>query len=142
MLYFFLLVFVLLPVLEILLLWALSGAIGWLNVTFLVLGTGAIGVLLARREWYACLNALHTRLDRGEQPTETIVEGILIFVAGFLLVVPGLLTDLVGILLLVPPVRRYTMRYTVRRFMLHRQRMRSKSQGNPAATVDDVIDVD
>ncbi|MGL4942358.1 MAG: FxsA family protein [Thermoguttaceae bacterium] len=141
MLYTLFVIFVAMPILEIAILWALASSIGWANVAFLVLGTGAIGVLLARREWFSCLQKLHAQLDRGEQPTETVVEGVLIFVAGLLLVVPGLLTDLIGILLLIPPMRRYAMRYAVRRFMVHRQKMQT-AQSASATTVDDVIDVD
>ena len=43
------------------------------------------------------------------------MEGILILMAGAVLLTPGLLTDLVGFLLLVPPVRRAVRSSVLRR---------------------------
>lgn len=144
MFYALVVVFIILPVAECLLLWTLSDSMGLFNVIFLVVGTGLIGVLLARREGDACWRELHARLDRGEPPTEKIVEGILILLAGLLLVTPGLITDILGILLLIPPIRKSMMWLAVQRFLAHRQAMRSHATAAATSdnTTDEVIDVE
>ena len=54
-------------------------------------------------------------MQRGIVPGKEIGDGVLIMVAGALLISPGFVTDIVGILLLLPPVRA-----TVRSAALYR----------------------
>lgn len=45
-------------------------------------------------------------MGRGELPHREALDGLLILLAGAVLLTPGFLTDTVGFLLLFPPVRR------------------------------------
>ena len=45
------------------------------------------------------------RLQQGETPAEELLDALIIFVAGVVLLTPGLLTDIAGLLLLFPPTR-------------------------------------
>ena len=49
-------------------------------------------------------------------PATAMAEGVLLLVAGALLITPGVLTDVFGFACLVPPVRRLMAGYLMRRF--------------------------
>jgi UPF0716 protein FxsA len=44
---------------------------------------------------------------RGQVPAAELLDGLLILIAGVLLISPGMLTDVAGLALLLPPVRRF-----------------------------------
>ena len=67
---------------------------------------GAAGATLARLEGVRVIGRWQEALSRGQVPEEGVLSGLLVLLAGFLLVLPGVLTDVVGLLLLLPPVRR------------------------------------
>ena len=76
-------------------------------------------------------------MSKGTVPTTSVVEGVLIFVAGVVLVTPGALTDLCGILLLIRPIRAYASRRLIEFFS-----SRIVIVGGPADPNDDFIDVE
>lgn len=110
-----LLLFIVLPIVEIALLSELAGAIGWLPTILLSVGTGALGASLARHQGLGVISRTRAEAAAGRPPTEPLLEGVAIFLAGVLLIVPGILTDVVGFLLLVPPLRRAAVGAAVRR---------------------------
>ncbi len=71
----------------------------------LVLGSGILGAWLARREGIRTLNAIRNQLQQGRVPAAQMIDGIIILMAGALLLTPGLLTDLAGLSALIPQVR-------------------------------------
>ncbi|MBW1945227.1 MAG: FxsA family protein, partial [Deltaproteobacteria bacterium] len=44
-------------------------------------------------------------LNRGEMPTEGLIDALLILLAGIVLLTPGFLTDIAGLLVLLPQTR-------------------------------------
>jgi len=72
---------------------------------FLVMLTAVIGVALLKRQGLSTLTRGVGRLNAGEIPAQEMAEGILLAVAGALLVTPGFITDVVGFTLLFPPSR-------------------------------------
>jgi len=98
------------PLVELLILLRLADRFSWSSTIALVLITGALGAWLARREGLRTLRKIQTDLSAGTAPTQAVVEGGLIVVAGLVLVTPGILTDLVGFALLIPPIRRWVRR--------------------------------
>ncbi len=112
-----LLLFTLVPLLEIYLLIEVGRAIGPALTIALVLGTGVLGAALARREGWRTMQALQRRLNRGEAPTAELIDGGLILAAGLLLITPGLLTDLAGFTLLLPPGRALVASYCARKLV-------------------------
>lgn len=135
------LLLIFLPLLECLLLWVLSEFISWIYVLLLVVATGFVGAFLARHEWRFCWRELNERFDRGEQPTETVIHALLILFAGVLLITPGLITDAIGLALLIPPIRRYGMRYAIHLFHHYRQQTKNSPRDNTGKSPD-VIDID
>ena len=92
-----LLLFTVVPIVELLLLIELGRHIGLAPTLAIVLGTGVLGAALARWQGLATLRQVQTEMDAGRLPTGPLVDGLLILVAGAVLLTPGLLTDLAGV---------------------------------------------
>lgn len=99
------LLFVAVPLLELVLLVELGRIVGVVPTVVLVVVTGILGAALARREGLRALARFRAAVAAGRMPHQEIIEGLLVLVAGAMLLTPGLLTDLAGFLLLVPPIR-------------------------------------
>lgn len=108
-----LLLFTLIPLIELTLLLRLGKAFGWVETIFLVVGTGLVGAALARREGLRAWLDVRKALSQGKMPAAELIDALLIVVAGTLLVTPGVLTDVAGLLVLVPGFRQ-TLRNWVR----------------------------
>lgn len=104
LLYLFLL-FTVGPLVELLLLIYVGTQIGWPETIGIVLLTGIIGAALARWQGVKAVLRVQRRIGRGQVPGDELFDGVLILVAGVLLVTPGILTDLLGFALLTPPLR-------------------------------------
>lgn len=102
--------FIVVPIIEIALLLQLGQWIDTLPTIALILVTGVVGASLAKAQGARVLATIKERLSRGELPTDDLVDGLLVLIAGVVLVAPGLLTDLTGILLLVPWSRAFVRR--------------------------------
>jgi UPF0716 protein FxsA len=113
------LLFVLLPMIELMLLLKLADLISGMWTFALVVVTGIVGASLARRQGWGVLNRLQGELKQGQLPTTTLVDALMIFVAGALLITPGILTDLFGFSLLVPFIRRFYRRWLMEWFRTH-----------------------
>ena len=111
-----LILFIVVPVIELVLLIEIGQRVGTLATIGLIIGTGVVGASMARQQGISTLGRLRKDLDAGRLPAEPIVDGVLILVAAALLLTPGVLTDLVGFLCLVPNCRRLLKRALKRRF--------------------------
>jgi len=89
--------------------------IGVLGVLALVLSTGALGVVLLRRQGMAAIGQMRAGVVM-LRPEALGASGLLVL-GGVLLVLPGLLTDLFGLVLLVPGVRRWLVGWVAARVM-------------------------
>jgi UPF0716 protein FxsA len=110
------LLFIAIPAVELVLLIEVGSRIGTLTTLAVIVLTGALGALLARRQGLGVVRQVQREMGEGRVPAGSIVDGIILLVAAALLVTPGFLTDTVGFLCLVPGVRRAFKRYLWRRF--------------------------
>ncbi len=101
-----LLLFTVVPVVELYLLITIGQSLGAGLTIGLVLVTGLLGASLARREGARVLGSWQTAMAKGQMPKEGVVSSLLVLVGGVLLVTPGVVTDVTGLLLLVPWTRR------------------------------------
>lgn len=99
------LLFTLIPLAELWLLLFLSRRVGLLPTLGLVVFTGALGAWLARTQGLRAFAAVQAELNSGRMPTTSLLDGLMILVAGAVLLTPGLLTDVFGFLLLIPWTR-------------------------------------
>lgn len=100
-----LLLFVLVPAIELVLLVQIGGLIGLLPTVGIIVLTGVLGASLARMQGLGILGQIQTEMAAGRVPAGAIADGLMVLVAGALLLTPGFLTDLVGFLSLVPGTR-------------------------------------
>ena len=107
--------FVAVPIVELMLLIEIGQRVGTLTTLGLVIVTGIVGASLARQQGMSTLARVRRDLNEGRLPAESLVDGVLILVAGAVLITPGVLTDLVGLLCLVPACRRRLTRYLKRK---------------------------
>jgi UPF0716 protein FxsA len=97
--------FTLIPVLELYLLIKIGTVIGGFNTILLVVLTGFTGAWLARMEGMNTMMKLRTNLQQGLMPAEELIDAVIIFAAGVVLLTPGLITDVFGLALLWPVTR-------------------------------------
>ena len=105
--------FAVLPILEIMLLINVSDSIGGWNTFALVLITAFFGAYFVRREGMQTLASVQHKLATGEMPGKEMSEGLLLLVAGVLLVTPGFITDGLGLLFTLPLTRAPIAKYMV-----------------------------
>jgi UPF0716 protein FxsA len=100
-----LLLFFAMPILEMYLLITVAGYIDALPTIGLVMLTAVIGVSLLKQQGLETLTRGTQKLRAGQLPAQEMAEGVLLAVAGALLITPGFVTDVVGFLILFPPTR-------------------------------------
>lgn len=127
------LLFTVLPVLELWLLIRVGSAFGAPSAVGLCLLTGFIGAGLARAQGARAVQRLQETVARGMMPAREIFDGVMILVAGVVLLTPGFITDFIGILLLLPPVRAVLRAYLTRRFAAKLQAGAWQTQGQGAS---------
>jgi UPF0716 protein FxsA len=81
----------------------------WKTIGLVVLAA-ILGVAILRHQGLGALKKINKDLRRAQPPAEGIVDGFMIVIASFLLIIPGFLSDVVGLLLIVPPVRHLIWR--------------------------------
>ncbi len=107
--------FVFMPIVELYLLIRLGILIGAVPAVLIIVATGMIGAILARRQGFIAWLRIQYELQQNRFPAEQLVDGLIILVAAVLLITPGLLTDVAGFLALIPATRRPFRRWITRR---------------------------
>ncbi|EGR2538102.1 FxsA family protein [Vibrio cholerae] len=100
-------VFIAVPVIEIALFIQVGGVLGVWPTIALVLLTAIVGASLVRSQGLQTLLTVQQRLAQGQLPAQQILEGVMLAVAGVLLLTPGFFTDILGMLVLLPAPRAY-----------------------------------
>ena len=104
------LLFLAVPIAELALLVWIGEHVGFWPTLGLVVATAVAGSWLAKREGLAALGRFRARLASGQLPGRELTDGLVILVAGVLLLTPGVLTDAAGLLGLLPPTRAWIRR--------------------------------
>ena len=98
--------FIALPLAELFVLIEVGSVIGALPAIVLCVATAAVGAALVRAQGLRTLREVQAAIGRGELPAVAMLEGMVLALAGVLLLTPGLVTDAIGFAALVPPLRR------------------------------------
>ncbi len=99
------LIFIVVPLIEILLLIEIGSRIGALNTIFIIVLTGILGASMMRQQGFTIIRNIQRDLSQGRMPTGELINGALVLVGGIVLLTPGFFTDAVGFILLVPATR-------------------------------------
>jgi UPF0716 protein FxsA len=110
-----LLIFIGLPILELVLLFEVHGIVGFLPTVLLVFATGIVGATLVRQQGIQTLFNIRQELALGNLPAPQMIDGIMILISGAFLITPGLLTDTLGFSLLVPSLRTLIQKRILKR---------------------------
>ena len=114
--------FTVVPLIELALLIKLGNVIGLWPTILIVIATGVLGAALARSQGTQVVSGIRAELAEGRPPTESLINGLLVLVGGVVLLTPGLLTDLLGFSLLVPSTRNWFKRKLQGRLKKYAQR--------------------
>jgi len=110
---YMILLFTLLPAIELAILIKVGSHIGAINTMMIIIITGVTGAYLARFQGFLVLNKIQTSLNQGIMPSSELMDGLMILVGGILLLTPGFVTDILGIFLLIP-LTRSLIKYLLR----------------------------
>ena len=113
---YLILLFTVLPALELTLLIKVGSHIGVFNTLSIVVLTGVAGAYLARIQGVAAFSKIQSNLNKGNLPSDAMTDGLMIFAGGIVLLTPGLITDSIGFLLLIPWTRALLKTWVSRKF--------------------------
>jgi UPF0716 protein FxsA len=126
----FILLFIFTPLIEIYLLIQIGSEIGALPTIALCLFTAGLGVTLLRIQGFLTLTKIRLSLDQGELPAATMLEGLMLLIAGALLLTPGFFTDAIGFICLVPSIRSKIANSVLKRAIVTQHNKRTQAQGH------------
>ena len=107
--------FVFVPIVELAVIIQVGQAIGVIETLLLMVAVSVVGAWLVKREGIGVWRRAQRQLDTGVVPGRELVDGMLIMLAGALLLTPGFVSDCLGVLLLLPPVRAGLRRLVIGR---------------------------
>jgi UPF0716 protein FxsA len=107
---FLVLLFIVVPILELWVIIEVGSLIGVVPTLALLLADALLGSLLLRHQgrgaWRRFIQAIAERRFPGKE----VADGLLIAIGGTLLLAPGFITDIVGVVFLIPPTRALVRR--------------------------------
>jgi len=110
------LLFTIIPLIELYFLIKIGGAIGALNTIVLILTTAFFGSILVRWQGLKTMQQIMSQISQNIVPAEEMVDAVLIFVGGVMLITPGVLTDFLALFLVFPYTRTLFKRWLRRKF--------------------------
>ena len=103
--------FITVPIFELVVLLKAAEHIGPWPTFLLVIVTGIAGAYLAKSQGLDLLQRIQAATNQGELPAQELIDGVFVLSGGLLLLTPGLVTDLIGFICLTPwsraPLKRY-----------------------------------
>lgn len=105
MLGYLILLFTIVPIVELALLIRVGHFIGVGYTIGIVLLTGVTGAYLAKLQGLITLRKIQNDINQGIMPADKVFDGVLILCSGILLLTPGFITDFVGFIGLIPFTR-------------------------------------
>lgn len=113
------LLFAIMPIIEIAVLIEVGEQIGGWNTVGLVILSAMVGAYLVRQQGMMTAFQARQKMQLGQLPGQEMVEGLMLVVAGVLLVTPGFVTDIFGLALTLPMIRPAIARAVLKRMQVH-----------------------
>src|ERR671921_1803707 len=111
------LLFIVVPIVELFVIIQVGEAIGVLPTIALLIADSILGSMLMRSQGRAAWRRFNAALAEGRIPHREVLDGVLVIFGGALLLTPGFLSDIFGVLLLLPPTRAVIRGVLVRRLL-------------------------
>src|SRR3954469_22181224 len=111
------LLFIVVPIVELFVIIQVGEAIGVLPTIALLVVDSILGSVLMKAQGRAAWRRFNAALAEGRIPHREVLDGALVIFGGALLLTPGFLTDVLGVLLLLPPTRAIVRAALVRRLL-------------------------
>ncbi|WP_367716936.1 FxsA family protein [Nitratireductor sp. GISD-1A_MAKvit] len=106
------------PLAEIATFVIVGSQIGVFPTLGMVLVTAIAGSILLRIQGFGVVRRIQETMNEGGVPGRDLVHGMMIMVAGVLLLTPGFITDTLGFLLFVPAIRDAGWRFLKNRIVI------------------------
>jgi UPF0716 protein FxsA len=124
-----LLLFIIVPVVELALLLKAADVIGPWPTLGIIVVTAIIGASLTKRQGASTMAKAQAAMAGGKMPHAEVLDALMIVIAGAVLLTPGFLTDVFGFSLLFPPVRAAVRKRLVKAF---KNRVQIVTPGTPS----------
>ena len=99
------LIFILVPLIELMLLIEVGGVIGTAWTFIIIIATALLGTRLVKQQGFQAWGNIQKEMATGQLPAQALFDGICILISGVLLITPGFITDTIGFLLVTPAFR-------------------------------------
>ena len=104
------LIFIFIPIIEIVIFIAVGSNIGILNTIAIILLTAIVGIFFVKRQGLNLLFNAQRNMTQGIFPSQEIKGGIILLISGLLLITPGFFTDCLGFAMFLKPVQDFVSR--------------------------------
>ncbi len=109
----------------------------------MILITAILGSILLRIQGFAILGKIQSETAKGGLPAKELVNGVMIMIAGVLLLTPGFVTDSIGFLLFFPPFRHFLWSTIASKIVIKTANPFQQGQGYQQYNRDEsVVDLD
>ena len=138
MFFYLLIIFIILPIIEISIFIQIGGFVGTFNTILIIFLTATVGVYFVRQQGFRTFQKIAVELQNQQIPVQGMFDGLVILIAGILLVTPGFLTDIIGFLGLIPHTRAFLLT-VIKNLFLQRY---SNANKQYKKDIDETIDGD
>ena len=128
-----LILFISVPIIELFLLIEVGKKISWELTVLIIFITAIIGARLTKIQGSQTIKNVQSALRLGKIPHREVLDGLMILVAGAILLTPGFLTDFVGFCLLIPKLRSYLQKF-LKNFLKNKMIVRKNAVFNQNKT--------
>ncbi|MGI8945435.1 MAG: FxsA family protein [Thermoleophilaceae bacterium] len=132
------LLFIIVPIIELYLIYKVGDAIGVLPTLVLLAVDSVLGAFVLRAQGRAVWRRFNETMAAGRIPHRELQHGVAVIFGGALLLTPGFLTDIFGLLLLIPPSRAVIVGVVVRRLSKRVEGRVAQGRGRPRGDEGDV----
>jgi len=136
-LFFYLfIIFIILPIIEISIFIQIGSFLGTFNTVLLIFLTAALGIYFVRQQGLSVFQKITYELQNQQIPMQGMFDGLVILIAGILLITPGFLTDVLGFLCLMPMTRYYLLNIIKNVLSKRYRNMHNKQKKDVQKTID------
>lgn len=135
-------VFLLVPLIEIVIFIGFGQAFGLWPTLLGIVATALIGSFIIRIQGLSLFEKIRQTTASGALPAKQLAEAMMVAIAGAFLLTPGYFTDFLGFLLLVPMIRSFIYQQIKSRFSIAGQAYTQSGFNSENDDNDNIIDLD